>query len=944
MSNSLIQNAFIAGELSKQLFGRSDLEKYDLGVAEALNFQVDYRGGMSNSPGTQFIDYVKNDGKPTKFIPFEFSPDVANTLVMLFGDKYIRFIQDDGYVLETAITVSGVTQASPGVVTAVGHGFAAKDWVKFDEVVGMTELNGQTYEVRSVPTPDTFELNDVFGKPLDTSGFTAYASGGKVSRIYTVATPYDGNDLELLRAEQILDTIRLTHKSYSVRNLVRSGSTSWALSEENIGNDDPIPQNLVFSYDGGATTDAGVAWTVTAVNYETGEESAPAPVQVQNNIGNHTQQLGQLEYTWDVVVGAEYYNLYRSLVIKDGDWVNAGMDLGWIGKTFGTTFIDPNIIPDFTTAPPVNYDPFADGSIRHIEVTAGGSGYLGSTTMTIADPDGSGFVGVPIVDDETGGKIIGVIVINGGKGYTNPTVSFVGAGAGAIATADVGPLTGNNPSLSARFQQRQWYAGTANKPLGLFASRPGQLSNFDYSRVSAGNDSIELEIDSPEVTPIRHLVVSRGGLLVFTQKTVWQLSGGTGDSREPITPLNALADPQSYTGCSTVVPLNIGQDILYIEGKGITVRLLSYAQAQNSFAGTDVSVLATHLFPPTNLIRRMTWAQDPSKIAYCVREDGTVLQFTIVKEQNVFAWTRRDTKGMFRDVISVQEDAVDSVYYLVERFINGMWTKLIEKQSSRSYANVEDAWFVDSGLSLDHTYPEAQLTPTLASGLGVSFTADDSVFASGDVGKIIRAGGGKARITAFVSSTEVTVDILRDITDVIAQDPDNTPLPAAQGEWTMDAEVTSVGGLGHLEGQMLTGLADGNVVRDLVVAGGSVTLPFPASSVILGLGYIAYIRTLPPTVEGAIIEGKRQRHVGVALHVTESRGVEVGTSLDRMYPMKDRTIEVAGEPTALQDKTEYLLVEDFFEEDKQTYFRQANPLPATILSAVFDTEVGDDND
>lgn len=73
-------------------------------------------------------------------------------------------------------TINAVTQANPGVVTtAANHGLANGDYVQIASVAGMTELNGNTYQVDNI-TATTFELKDV-----DTSGFTAYSSGGTVT-------------------------------------------------------------------------------------------------------------------------------------------------------------------------------------------------------------------------------------------------------------------------------------------------------------------------------------------------------------------------------------------------------------------------------------------------------------------------------------------------------------------------------------------------------------------------------------------------------------------------------------------------------------------------------------------------------------------------------------------------------------------------------------------
>lgn len=68
--------------------------------------------------------------------------------------------------------VTDITQANPGVVTSAAHGLVNGDQVTFASVGGMTEVNGNTYTVASATT-DTFALSGT-----DTSGFTAYTSGG----------------------------------------------------------------------------------------------------------------------------------------------------------------------------------------------------------------------------------------------------------------------------------------------------------------------------------------------------------------------------------------------------------------------------------------------------------------------------------------------------------------------------------------------------------------------------------------------------------------------------------------------------------------------------------------------------------------------------------------------------------------------------------------------
>jgi len=101
-------------------------------------------------------------------------------------------------IAASGATITDVTQANPGVVTAEAHGFTDGQRVKIAGVVGMTELNGQIYTVANKAN-DTFELNDDNAANINTGGYVAYDSAGTaflatrleqvhIHRKYAVAT------------------------------------------------------------------------------------------------------------------------------------------------------------------------------------------------------------------------------------------------------------------------------------------------------------------------------------------------------------------------------------------------------------------------------------------------------------------------------------------------------------------------------------------------------------------------------------------------------------------------------------------------------------------------------------------------------------------------------------------------------------------------------------
>lgn len=936
MSNNIVKYAFIAGEVSPTLYGRTDLTAYDLGVAEAYNFFVDYRGGLSSRPGTEFCEFVKADDKATRFYDFAFSPDLSETYVLLFGDYYVRFIQDGAYVLEEPLNITAITKASPAVVTSAGHGLENGQWVYLGDVEGMTEINGRYYEVAG-KTTNTFQLLELpHGTALDSTAFSAYTSGGTIEAVYEVTTPYPAEALSGLGCDQYRDTVRLTHVDYPVHNLIRNDHDDWVIEEEEISAS--IEGPTITSGSGSAAGDAQVLFTVTKVLRD-GTESLQGNLYEIDNIINYTVEEGSVTIGWVAASDAVSYNVYRSVVASNGN-LDAGAQMGFVGNVRGTSFVDPNIVPDFARQPPINYNPFAPGSIEYIEVTGGGSGYgVFGTSVSITDPDGSGFIGRAIVS--SAGAIVGVKVLSGGEGYTSPSVVFTGAGTSAAGDAETSPILGTYPALAAIYQQRQVYAASTLDPVTVWGSRIKRFSDFTVTDLALDDEAYEVSLDTKSIAPIRHMLVTRGGLLCMTQENVWLLNGGSASS--PITPTDALAEPQTYTGVSPLRPIQIASDILFVEGKGFAVRLLAYNEISKVYSGDDRSILSNHLFGPGKDIISWAYQEDPFKVVWCVRADGALLAFTIVKSEEVYAWTQAATKGKYLDVISVRENTSDRVYLMTRRYVNGRWTKFVERMTLQQFDNVEDAWCVDCGLELGHYYPTEEIYITkegddwFAKGLTTeAYTA---------AGKFLRGGGGVFKVLEDMGAGTVKLELWALPSNFIPETGDLIiTFPMAEGEWTLDSPVTILRGLWHLEGETVSVLGDGNVFPPQVVVNGQITLPNAVTTVRVGLGYTCRARTLPLIVPDAGIEARRKRVVGLGIRLSKSRGLKIGRALEKLYEMRERTTEPWGHPTAMVNGTRYQMISTNWDEDGQTYFLQENPLPVTLLSIVQDIEVGDDPD
>ncbi len=100
--------------------------------------------------------------------------------VMVCDDLYpLHWLMEllDDVKTKASATLTGITKADPGVVTAAAHGFVNGDIVQFGVVTGMTELNYRMAVVTN-KAANTFDLYDLNGSKINTSGYVAVGTAG----------------------------------------------------------------------------------------------------------------------------------------------------------------------------------------------------------------------------------------------------------------------------------------------------------------------------------------------------------------------------------------------------------------------------------------------------------------------------------------------------------------------------------------------------------------------------------------------------------------------------------------------------------------------------------------------------------------------------------------------------------------------------------------------
>jgi hypothetical protein len=501
--------------------------------------------------------------------------------------------------------------------------------------------------------------------------------------------------------------------------------------------------------------------------------------------------------------------------------------------------------------------------------------------------------------------------------------------------------SGDWPGCSTWHDGRQWFARTDKGPQTLWASQSANFKNMSVSEPARDPDAITRTIASREVNEIRFLL-SLNALLVFTSGGEWKCWAG--NQSDVITPANTNLRPQGYTGIANVPPIVSGNSALFVTPSGRKVRDIAYDIGADSWAGRDLGILAGHLFEDRQ-IDEWAYARDPDSIVWCVRSDGVLLGFTYLKEHDVYAWSRHLTDGDVESVCAIQEKHETALYLSVRREVSGRTVRYVERLRSRLFADVTDAWCVDSGVRYDGWNATPGRTLMIS---GTGFAAGDPVvlsasghspFSAASVGRryILRSGQSQitATITAYIDPENVDATL-----DYAA--PEGVRATAV-GDWALAA--TTLSGLWHLEGRNAAVLADGSVQPPATVVNGTVSIPRAAGRILAGLPYVCDLETLNIEANGGAgaptLQGRFKRVQEVVLRVKAARGLAVGPDAGRLTEIKERAAEAYGAPTLLVTGDERVLVDPSWNSNGRVFVRQAWPLPATVVAIVPWLEAGE---
>lgn len=749
------------------------------------------------------------------------------------------------------------------------------------------------------------EVGDHYFRVFMDGAQVVYSSGTSAGQPVDVTTPWAAADIDLLKYTQSADVMTVCHPNYPPLEIQRYAHDDWRTAEV-------VTKSGPFST---LNTDESVTVYASAV-------------------------------TGSVILTA-----------------NSAIFKAWhVGKLFYAEQKNIDNTPKWETSKPIGLGELCRYSYNFYRcIDVGQKGHTGTVAPSHTEGaqwDGWGYADQDGVKWQYLHSGSGVLLINSvsADGLTaNATVITESDGAQELPSNMVGAENATYkwahyawngdagyPGTVVYFQQRLMFAGSRSQPQTVWTSRSGDYKDFGTSNPTVDDDAITYTYAGRQLNQIRHLI-DVGSLVALTSGGEYKVNG---NQQGTLTPSAFQFSSQGQNGASHVQPIAISNVALFIQQKGGAVRDLAYSFDVDGFQGSDLTILANHFFTGYQ-ITDWAFSITPMSIVWCTRNDGALLGLTYLRDQQVAAWHLHPGAGRYESVCSIAEGNEDALYCVVERTINGQQRRYIERMQSRLYDVMDDAFFVDCGLTYDGRNRDASKTMTLTGGAGdwpydeeMTLTvAGASYFTAGDVGSEIHmpyieddvSKVLKLLIRAVTSGNQATVTSNRNVPSQFRGVPIS--------DWSM-ARSTFIG-LDQLEGQTVSILSDANVEPQKVVNAGSITLEKAGAVVHAGLPIKAVIETLDVNLNGnETLLDKKKLFTSASLLVNESRGVFAGTPGGEMYEYAQRNDEFYDDPVEPKTGTIELQLDANWSKNGRLIVEQNDPLPMTILAVIPRVTVG----
>lgn len=841
------QLGFIGGEFSYPMYGRPDDSSYAYGLGRARNFLIRPQGTLRARPGFEFVTEAKYPARKCRLIPFQYS--ATDTAVIEMGHQYMRFMvngavvlndRDQPYEISTPYNEADLFAVhydqSADVMTFAHTSYSPMTLKRY----GPNDWRLETLDLgMKIKPPTDVEASayypDINGD--NNKGSFGYEEEDKdrVTSTYCVtAVDSDGNESERSETATTKGNFYITGAYNTITWKEVSGAKRYKVYRETGGIYGFIGETETTSIkDDNISPDT----TVTPPAYAEFFSASGGIKQVTVTNGGSGYYDGQSYYTlpstlripviygWAVtkeggVLGGELpdtLSLTLTVSEKDGSYPVTG--------TVGLTLNDDKdyYLPDNVVA--VGSSPYT-GSYINVALSANEHRYF-NPRVYLQSPSVGGYV---FTYEPKSGVSIGAAAaaaVAGGSQAAKDMISTAGASLAKVSgytRQGLTPISLGNTTLTVTDSTG---TGASLKPVisdgvitGVIVVSAGQNYTKPTVTASGGGSGAKFSVTLFSGDEIQ----APGALGLFEQRRWF---AGTGER-----PLSIIATKSGTTDeMSRHYPNQNVDDCIVVQAETRDAnRILHLVPLQDlimftSSAEWRISASDGGAITPVNI------SVKPQSYYGC-----TEVQPVIASNQCLYATARgghiremgysRDVYGYLSSDISVRATHLFDGYKIDDMcYMKAPFPRL--------------ACVSSSGLIANCTYmPEQSLQAWSSFSTDGIFESCASIPEGGDDGEDSLYVVVRRVIEGQVVHYIERMGIIEDNTDMsLCLDSCLTgQFPTPQ---------TVIGGLQHLEGKTVGAQCDGNSIKDLTVKNGQVTLPKPASNIVIGLPIDYSVLTLP---------------------------------------------------------------------------------------------------
>lgn len=625
---TIIQSNFNAGELSPDLAGHIDIDRYQNGAKSMHNTVPQLAGGGKRRGGTRILAIAKYGDRVTRLIPFVFNKSQAYVLEL--GDGYVRFYTANGQIVSGSTAIELATQYAAGDLFNLEYAQGSDTMFLANErfpIARLKRLSASSWTIGDAPF-DPSPIDEIGERPGATltlsstaiGAATASASGGiflssDIGRNIVAGsglaeiTSIASTAVAVIDIDSPFDTATLAPNVWKMDQSPRVPITP--------SNSTPTNGGIALTADGPPITVSSISLTGTAMTLNSVDPHGLSAGQQFVLSGFESAGLDGL-YTVDTVPGANTITFtFNGSLLTGGTLGGAyayGIGEAWRGSDIGS-YVSIN------------------GGLVEITGLLSASKALGRIAKEL----------LSTVTAPADSWSLESFVWNAVDGY---------------------------PRAVSRFQQRLYAAGSTNYPQNIWASGNGFY--FDFTPGTDDDDAFSYTADSDQVNEIVHLA-SFKILAVLTDGEEFSVSGGTSPA---VTPTNIDINSQSVYGTAQARPVRVANELIYVQSSGKKVRSMGYDFNTDSYRSANLTRLAAHITGPG--IIDQAFQAEPNPVVWMVRSDGVLVSLTYDKDDNVCGFAQHTTDGLYKSVASIPIPGGNILFAVVQRVIDGETVQYVE--------------------------------------------------------------------------------------------------------------------------------------------------------------------------------------------------------------------------------------------------------------------------